>query len=85
MAKVNIIVIIMILLCSRSSVINRLASVSGLPEFIMSVMSLALLAPMTPRISMQNETIDSMVFEFWKLIGGSVNIIPRVQNMTKLI
>lgn len=54
----------MSLLDSRPCSIIWLASVSGFARFKASVMGFGLLALMTPRINMQNEKMESKVFEF---------------------
>ena len=55
---------VMSLLDSRPCSIICLASVSGFARFKASVMWFDLLALITPRISMQNEKMESKVFEF---------------------
>ena len=60
----RIIAIVMDLLGSRPSSIIWLASVSGFARFKASVMGFGLLALITPRINMQNEKMESKVFEF---------------------
>jgi hypothetical protein len=64
--KINkiIIAVVMGLLDSRPCSIIWLASVSGFTRFKASVMGFDLLALITPRISMQNEKMESRVFEF---------------------
>jgi hypothetical protein len=64
MIKTVIIVPVMSLLDSRPCSIKWLASVRGFARFKLSVMWLAVLLLITPRISMQNEKMDSNVFEF---------------------
>jgi len=46
-------------------------------------MGFGLLALITPRINMQNEKMESKVFEFWKLIGSNEKAAPIAQNMIK--
>ncbi len=60
----KIIAVVMSLLDSRPCSIIWLASVSGFARFKVSVMGFDLLALITPRISMQNEKMESKVFEF---------------------
>ncbi|MCY1242742.1 hypothetical protein D9M72_557270 [compost metagenome] len=65
-AKINkrTIAAVMGLLGPRPCSIIWLASVSGFARFKASVMGFGLLALITPRINMQNEKMESKVFEF---------------------